>query len=184
MSGFMETIVNLVLSTYKWLICWEILYDFQGGVILRLGKFHRLAKKGWNWRLPLGIEEVWTTNVVPTSVDLPPQAVVTTDGCTVLVEVVILWGVTNVRKYILEVESASTVLTEAGAASVYDIVSKHTWKELQEAAINTELTDEIRYRGKKWGVKVISVQITSLSKLSLRDGCFRIANPVSLVGAG
>ena len=183
MSGFMETIVNLVLSTYKWLICWEIMYDFQGGVITRLGKFHRLTHKGWNWRLPLGIEEVWATNVVPTTADLPPQAVVTTDGQTVLVEVVILWGVTDCRKYILEVESAATVLVEAGAASVYDIVSSHTWKELQEDGIDSELTKEIKNRSKKWGVRVFSVQMISMSKLSLRDGCLRIANPVSLVPA-
>ncbi len=183
MTGFMETIINLVFSLYHWFICWTILLDYQGGVILRLGRFHRLATPGWNWRLPFGLEQVLLTNVVPTTADLQPQAIITTVGVTVLVETVILWGVTSPRKYLLEVESAVAVLCEAGQACIYDIVSQHSWKGLQDSNIDDQLTQEIRARSKKWGVRIFSVQITSLSRLSLRDGCLRIANPSVMIAA-
>lgn len=182
--GFLQTLISLVLSVYDWFICWEILLDFQGGVVLRLGKFHRMALPGWNWRLPFGIEAVMLTNVVPTTADLPPQAIVTQDGHTVLVESVILWGVKSPKKFLLEVESGVTVLTEAGMAVIYDVVAEHTWMELQTTDIDHEMTAAVRKRAWKWGVEVYSVQINSMSRLGLRDGCLRIANPGQLMAAG
>ncbi len=69
MVGFLQTLINWALNVYDWFIFWEILLDFQRGVVLRLGRFHRMAEPGWNWRLPFGLEEILLTNVVPTTAD-------------------------------------------------------------------------------------------------------------------
>ena len=180
MIGFLQTLIQLILTIYDWFIFWEILLDFQRGVILRLGKYHRMAEPGWNWRLPFGLEVAMVTNVVPTTADLPPQAIVTTDGVQVLLEVVILWGITNPKKFLLEVENAIAVLGEAAQGTIYEVAGDYTFAGLQEVGLNDDLTDSIRNRAKKWGVKVISVQVTSMSKLSLKDGCLRIAQPAAL----
>ncbi len=180
MIGFLETLINLVLRIYDWFIFWEILLDFQRGVILRFGRYNRMAEPGWNWRLPFGVEELLLTNVVPTTTDLPPQAIVTTDGVQVLLEVVILWGVTSPRKFLLEVENGVTVLSEAAQGTIFEVTSDYTWDNLQQVGLNDDLTNFIRNRAKKWGVKILSVQVTSMSRLGLRDGCLRIAHPGSL----
>ena len=179
-TGFLETLINVIFSIYEWFICWDILKDYEEGVVLRLGKYHRKALAGWNWRLPFGLEEVMKCNVVPTTADLPPQAVVTADGTTVIVEVVVLWGVSSPRKYLLEVEDGRTVLTEAGMTIVYDVLSCLSWEQLHTEDIDALLTDQIRARARKWGVRIKSAEITSMSKLGLKEGCFRIAQPATL----
>ena len=182
MIGFLQTLIQLVLTIYDWFIFWEILLDFQRGVILRLGKYHRMAEPGWNWRLPFGLEELLFTHIVPTTADLPPQAVVTTDGVQVLLEVVILWSVPYPKKFLLEVENAVSVLAEAAQGTIYEVAGDYDWEDLQKVGLNDDLTSSIRNRAKKWGVKVISVQVTSMSRLGLRYGCFRIAQPAALHG--
>ena len=107
----------------------------------------------------------------------------TTDGVQVLLEVVILWGVTNPKRYLLEVENAVSVLGEAAQGTIFEVSGDYTWADLQKVGLNEDLTVSIRQRAKKWGVKIFSVQVTSLSRLGLKDGCLRIANPAQLTGS-
>lgn len=177
MTGFLETLINWVLRVYQWFIFWEILLDFQRGVVLRLGRYHRPAEPGWNWRLPFGLEGVLACNVVPTTTDLPPQAIVTKDGETALVEVVIMWGISSPRRFLLEIEDAISVLSDAGAGTIHDVASGLTWEELNNPDVDVFLTQEVKERAKKWGMRVMSVQIISLSRLGMKHGSLRISHP-------
>ena len=183
MTGFLETLINLILRIYGWFIFWEILLEFQEGVMLRLGRWNRNIGPGWNWRLPFGLEQALAVNVVPTTADLPAQAIRTSDGTQLLVETVILWGISQPKQFILEVESAVTVLGEAGSATVHEVIAHSTYQEVIGGTLNQALTKEIRLRMRKWGIKIYSVQITSLSRLGLREGCFRIAEPGQLTSS-
>ena len=116
-------------------------------------------------------------NVVATTADLPPQAVITSDGEPVLVEVVILWEIFSPIRFLLQVEDAVSVLSEAGAGTVHDVVSGMTWKEVQAASADQTLKESIRHRATRWGVNVMNVQITSLSRLGLKHGSIRISQP-------
>jgi regulator of protease activity HflC (stomatin/prohibitin superfamily) len=174
--SFVQALVQLVLNVYEWLICWEILKPYERGVILRLGKFSRMAEPGWNWRYPLGIEGVLLCNVVPTTSDLPPQAIVTRDGEHILAEVVILWKITHPKRFLLEIEEAITVLSDAGAGAVHDLLSGLTWEEIA-GDVDDDLTAIVRTRAKAWGINVMRVQTISLSRLGFKYGSLRISNP-------
>lgn len=158
-----DRLIELVIQFIELFRFFQVVKTYQGGVILRLGKFKRNAKVGFNWLLPFYIDEVIHCNVVTETMLVGPQSLTTRDGKQVVVSTVITFKVEDPKIFLLEIEGANRVIEDSTFGEVSDWVTSRTWGQLVEADVANELSKKMRRRAKVFGVEIQRVQIVDLT---------------------
>ena len=181
MGEIVLALVELVIRFRDFFVFWTVLDEYERGVVLRLGRFQEdrgdggIVGPGIIWHRPFGIDVVLQTNVVYEVGDAELQ-MVTTDGVTVNIEVVAGYSISNVRKFLLEVEEAGDAVLDAIGGAVFEFGRTRSWNELNDPAFVTELQKGIARRGVRFGVRIETVYIHSLTRLGLRHGVIKTVN--------
>jgi membrane protease subunit HflK len=145
-------------------MCWVVVDQYAGGVILRWGKFHRMATPGFHWKWPFNVETVLLTNVVPETMNVGPQSLTTKDGISVVISVVVTFGVEEPQKFLLDIEGANQVIEDSTYGVVAQLVMTNTWDSLRAMDLANELSKAVRRQAKKYGVNVVQVQPSDFTK--------------------
>jgi regulator of protease activity HflC (stomatin/prohibitin superfamily) len=136
------------------------LYEYQRGVVFRLGKYAGMKGPGLRWIWPF-IDQLVKVDLRTIARDVPPQDIITKDNVTVQVNAVVFMRVMNPDKAILEVDnylyntsqlSQTTLRSVLGQAELDDLLTKRDELNDKLQAILDADTDP-------WGVKVTKVEI-------------------------
>jgi regulator of protease activity HflC (stomatin/prohibitin superfamily) len=166
--------------TLYWFLPWTVLDEYERGVLLRLGR--PVARKGSEvigpgliFHFPFNIDQLLFTNVVfeTGSAELQCQ---TRDDITINIEVVAGYSISNPRKFLIEVEEAGDAVLDAIGGGVFESVRKRTWEQIDDSDFVDILRSEIGQRGRRFGVKIETVYIHSLTRLGLRYGVLKTVN--------
>ena len=161
------TLVGILVSVAVALVMLSSVHvcmDWERAVVMRLGKFNRLAGPGLFFTIPLlefctlrvdqrmnvtpfGAEESLTSDLVPLDVDA-----------------VLFWVIWDPEKACTEVEdcyfavalSAQTALRDAiGRASLQNVV-------MRRHQLDQELRDAVEKKVSDWGISIVSVEVRDL----------------------
>lgn len=160
-----DRLVELIKSFGRAFIFWYVVDPYEAGIILRLGKFHRMSKEGFNWTWPLYLERVLTANVATHTLTVGPQSLKTKDGKSLVITTVITCTVKDVKKFILEINGGVTALDDAAPGAVSDLIMANTLEDLEKMRLQTRLTNAIRELAEPWGIAVRRVQIVDFSPM-------------------
>ena len=72
---------------------WEVVHPYEGGLVLRLGVYHRDLKPGFNWLIPFGVDHTITEYTVKRTSRVHSMSTDTKDGTTIGFEAVIKWKI-------------------------------------------------------------------------------------------
>jgi len=122
----MEYFFRWLLDMIGLLKCAVIVNAYEKGVLLRFGKFRKVLEPGFHLMLPLGIDMALTHEVVLTTRTTSEQSLTTLDGCKVVLSSIVGYTLTDIRKILLEVENAETVLANFAYGLLAELVSKNT----------------------------------------------------------
>ena len=190
MISGLAKLVDLMVQLFKLATPWTVVNSYQRGVVLRLGggklrseKNHPYAREigpmdgfrgtGLHFMIPF-FEDVMRTNVVPAIASYPNQVFASSKGTTFLTLVHVLWRVENIVTFLLDVDDAADVLSDAAAGITRRLIAGMDDAELTGIALETKLTTAVRNRTKRFGVYVESVYISELAPTSLRGGIMRV----------
>jgi len=149
---------TLVLFALKVASQWEKV------VVLRLGRFQRLAGPGPFWILPI-------VDSAPTWIDhrvmvtpFAAQKTLTKDTVPVDVDAVLFWVVWDAEKAALEVEDYRAAVDWAAQTALRDIIGRMMLADILvgRSTIDKELQQIIDERTTPWGVTVQSVEIRDI----------------------
>ena len=139
----------------------NIVKQWEKGIVLRYGKFHRQIGPGLFWIVPL-IDKVaiWIDQRVMTTTFMAEQTL-TKDTVPVNVDAVLFWVVWDAKKAALEVKNYQTAISWASQTALRDIIGKTELSELLSGRENLdkELQKVIDSRTEPWGITVQSVEI-------------------------
>ena len=136
------------------------LYEYQRGVVFRLGKYAGMKGPGLRWIWPF-IDQLVKVDLRTIARDVPPQDIITKDNVTVQVNAVVFMRVMNPDKAILEVDnylyntsqlSQTTLRSVLGQAELDDLLTKRE-------ELNDKLQSILDADTDPWGVKVTKVEI-------------------------
>jgi regulator of protease activity HflC (stomatin/prohibitin superfamily) len=151
-------IAALVLASLQVAKAWE------KGIVLRLGRFERLAGPGIFAVIP-AIDSVaaWIDQRVQTSTFVAEQTL-TKDTVPVDVDAVLFWVVWDPKKAALEVASYRDAIGWAAQTALRDIIGTTYLADLlsNRQAIDTNLQQAIDGRTTPWGITVQSVEIRDI----------------------
>jgi regulator of protease activity HflC (stomatin/prohibitin superfamily) len=172
--NWIQSLIDFFVSTWQFFFPLTLLKPYEGGVILRWGLYQRDAAPGRNWTIPLGIEEIMTCNTTPNGVDGPYQSAVTKDGIPIVFRAFAIFRVHDVKRFLLEIENAESVLEDALGGTLLHLIHTHTWEEINDPEFYEKATKAARKRSWKWGVEVLSIQFKTLSPVGLKWGVIRV----------
>lgn len=166
MTG-LEKLVEFLFGWIKWLRFWVVVDIYERGCRYWLGIPDKVLQPGIHFIVPFGLHQVTKENVVPNT-KLVDVRTPTADGIEVVGELVVGWSITDVTKFLNEVEDAETVLLNLVAPTARKVLATRTWEQLYKTdpeALDQELTRMARARKPGlYGVKVEWVELSELSR--------------------
>ena len=142
----------------------HIAYEWERAVVLRFGRFHRLAGPGLYVTVPVVDSVTIVIDQRISSNSCSAEQVLTADLVPVELDAVVFWMVWDPKKACLAVEDyehsaslvAQTALRDAiGRASVSEVA-------IRRNQLDQELQEVIEERTSLWGITVLSVEIRDI----------------------
>ena len=156
-------IVWMIIGVYI-LFALKVASQWEKTIVLRLGKFYKLAGPGPFWIIPI-------IDTVPTWIDhrvmvspFAAQKTLTKDTVPVDVDAVLFWVVWDAEKAALEVENYRAAVDWAAQTALRDIIGRMMLADILvgRSVIDKELQQVIDERTTPWGVTVQSVEIRDI----------------------
>ncbi len=161
----LNRLVEFFISFLDLFRFWVVIDCYEQGVLLLRGIATRVLEPGIHLILPFRLHVVLTENVVLTTSDLPPQALVTKDGKSIAVSAIVTWKIKDIMKFMVKVEDARGVLADASRGTIRTVLCNETWQSLHQggSAIDEVLTKNTRAIAHKWGIDVQSVCLSDVA---------------------
>jgi regulator of protease activity HflC (stomatin/prohibitin superfamily) len=159
-----DKLIDLILDSINLFRFWEIVDEYEEAVILRFGKFHRVLGPGIHPVWPFAVERAMSDIVKPTTHNLKPQSLTTSDGVAVVVSGVITRTITDIQTALLECEGVETVITDSAYGVIAASVRNATWEEIATDEFCSSVKSDIHKRAKEYGVAIKRFQWGDLSK--------------------
>ncbi|MBV9719355.1 MAG: slipin family protein [Candidatus Eremiobacteraeota bacterium] len=142
----------------------QMAYPWESAVVLRAGKFRRLAGPGLFFLLPV-VDSValWIDQRVQTST-FTAEETLTKDTVPVDVDAVLFWVVWDAKKAALEVTSYQQAIQWAAQTALRDIIGTTSLADLLSSRqmVDEALQKAIDARSTPWGITVNSVEIRDI----------------------
>jgi len=158
-----ERLVDLLEKIFVFLLPFTVVHPYQRCVKIRLGTFKKVLEPGFHWILPFNIDEVPGLNVMLKTHRIPGLATTTKDGKQVGFDAVVSYRISDVQKALLEIDDVHDAIIDACAGVVGTALADNTWDELIHGTAVDGLTKSCRARGWRYGVEILSVQLTGLA---------------------
>ncbi len=141
----------------------RILWEYERGVIFRLGRFIKVKGPGLVLLIPI-VDRMVKVSLRTVVMDVPPQDVITLDNVSVQVNAVVYFRVVDPEKAIIKVEDFLFATSQLSQTTLRSIVGQVELDELlaQREKINKELQRMIDSHSDPWGIKVTLVEIKQI----------------------
>ncbi len=151
-----------------YIMFWWVIDQYNRGIVLRNGKFHKILEPGFHLKVPF-IDKVLEHTVVMTTMHLPPQSLKTKDNKSIVTKVIVKYHIADIKLFLLTVWDATDVISDVTQGIVRDVVVNSTLEHLNGGTINGTITRRTKTQVITFGVEVEKVTITNLDEIkSLR----------------
>ncbi len=136
------------------------IFEYQRGVVFRLGKYSGMKKPGLKWIIPF-VDQMVKVDLRTIARDVPPQDIITKDNVTVQVNAVIFMRVMNPDKAILEVDNYLYNTSQLAQTTLRSVLGQVELDDLltNREHLNSEIQSSLDADTDPWGVKVAKVEI-------------------------
>lgn len=168
----LEKLIDLVIQGYRTIQFLCTVREYEGGVVLRFGRFNRIAKPGLIWIWPFA-EEVLLVSTVKQALNVGPQSLTTRDGKSIAISVVVTFSVIDCQAFLLQVEGAQHAIEDCTYGAVAGVIRSFDWLDIRMSDIDQLISSEIRAQAEMYGVEASAkVSDLALSKT------FRMIQPI------
>lgn len=142
-------------------------YTFTGWLKVRKGETiqPKQLEPGFHWVFPL-IQDIQILSVVPEVINLPTQTVTCQDDSNISFSANIEYRVVDAVKMFCEVQDFDQSLINIAMNKLSTYIRAQTYAEIYDCQddIEAQIATDLTQKTMEWGVEVISVGITDLTK--------------------
>ncbi len=138
----------------------KVLYEYERGVIFRLGRLSGTKGPGFKWIIP-GIDKLVKISLRIITMDVPPQDVITKDNVSVKVNAVVYFKVVEPKKAVVEVENYLYATSQLAQTTLRSVLGQVELDDLlaERDKLNIKLQDVLDKQTDAWGIKVTLVEV-------------------------
>ncbi len=139
----------------------QIANQWERAIVLRLGRFDRLAGPGLFFMIPIIETIAYRLDLRVIASAFRAEKTLTRDTVPVDVDAVLFWRVVDPKKAALDVADYSAAINWAAQTALRDVIGKTVLADMLEGRekLGTELQRIIDARTEPWGVSVGSVEV-------------------------
>ena len=140
------------------------LYEYQRGVVFRLGRLTSAKGPGLVFLVPFGIESMRRMDLRIVALDIPPQDTITKDNVSVTVNAVVYFRVTDPAKAVVEIEDYYFATSQLAQTTLRSVIGQSELDELlvERDQINRVVRDIIDQGTDAWGIEVTAVEVKDI----------------------
>lgn len=152
-------VVGALLASSMHITC-----EWERAVVLRFGRFCRLAGPGLYFTIPIVDSVTIVIDQRISAISYSAEQVLTADLVPVDLDAVVFWMVWDVKKACLAVENYERLAALVAQTALRDAIGQVEIAELslQRAYIDKELKKKIEEKTEQWGVTIIDVEIRDI----------------------
>ena len=142
----------------------RILWEYERGVVFRLGKLTRAKGPGLVFLVPYGIERMKKMDLRIIALDIAPQDTITKDNVSCTVNAVVYFRVVDPAKAVVEVEDYFFATSQIAQTTLRSVVGQSELDELlaERERINEIVRRIIDLETDPWGIEVTSVEVKDI----------------------
>ena len=142
----------------------RILYEYQRGVIFRLGRLTSAKGPGLVFLVPFGIERMRKMDLRIVALDIPPQDTITRDNVSVTVNAVVYFRVTDPSKAVVEIEDYYFATSQLAQTTLRSVIGQSELDEIlvERDQVNRVVRDIIDQGTDAWGIEVTAVEVKDI----------------------
>lgn len=142
----------------------RVLYEYQRGVIFRLGKLVRAKGPGLVFLVPFGVDRMRKMDLRIIALDIAPQDTITKDNVSVTVNAVVYFRVADPSKAVVEIEDYYFATSQLAQTTLRSVIGQSELDELlaERDRINNIVRDIIDEGTDPWGIEVTGVEIKDI----------------------
>lgn len=142
----------------------RILFEYQRGVIFRLGKLVAARGPGLIFLMPFGIERMRKMDLRIIALDIPPQDTITKDNVSVTVNAVVYFRVADPTKAVVEIEDYYFATSQLAQTTLRSVIGQSELDELlaERERINDIVRKIIDQGTDPWGIEVTGVEVKDI----------------------
>ncbi|GBE93887.1 SPFH domain-containing protein [Nostoc cycadae] len=162
----MEPIIAIVLALVGYALgSAKIINEGNEALVERLGQRHRTLRPGLNFIVPFVDQIVMEDTTREQILDIKPQKVITKDNVYLEVDGVVTWQISSMEDSFYKVEDMQVALSNLVTVELRTHIADRTLSETTSARnqMNQSLLQIVNETSKKWGVKIIRVDIQSIT---------------------
>ncbi len=159
----MERLAELFQALKDFLAFWVVIHEYEIGLLFRFGKVVREMPVGFHWLIPFA-DVVLVENIVYKTEEMDYQSLTTKDDVSVVLASVLSYRIKNIKKFLVDVEDADSVVVDITYGLVNEYVRRNTWDQVRELKFQQEIYEEIRSKAFKWGIEVVGFSFSNMVK--------------------
>ncbi len=142
----------------------RVLWEYERGVIFRLGKLTRAKGPGLIFLVPFGVERMRKMDLRIVALDIPPQDTITKDNVSLSVNAVVYFRVADPAKAVVEIEDYYFATSQLAQTTLRSVIGQSELDELlaEREQINEIVRKIIDEGTDPWGVEVTGVEIKDI----------------------
>ena len=142
----------------------RILYEYERGVVFRLGKLTRAKGPGMIFLVPFGVERMQKMDLRIVALDIAPQDTITKDNVSVRVNAVVYFRVADPTKAVIEIEDYYFATSQLAQTTLRSVIGQSELDELlaERERINEVVREIIDEGTDDWGIEVTGVEIKDI----------------------
>jgi len=163
-----ERVLDFIAASWNIVRPLLVVSDYEGGVVLRFGRYNREITPGLNWKIPLADNAIITSTVI-TTMALRPQTLTTKDDLTIVLSAIVKYHISDVRAYLLDIWDSADVLNDLTLGAIREIIASVNYEDLRGSLIEEEVLKTVKDEASRYGVDIHKVTFSDLGKVrSLR----------------
>jgi regulator of protease activity HflC (stomatin/prohibitin superfamily) len=142
----------------------RVLFEYERGVVFRLGKLTRARGPGLIFLVPFGIDRLRKMDLRIVALDIAPQDTITKDNVSVRVNAVVYFRVADPTKAVIEIEDYYFATSQLAQTTLRSVIGQSELDELlaERERINEVVREIIDAGTDPWGIEVTGVEIKDI----------------------
>lgn len=154
-----DRLIDVLLEFIGLFQCWVYVDEFEKGVVLRAGEFHRTIDPGMRWIIPIAIEKVLVENSMPDPMYLDLQSLETADGYTCNIQIGIIWRITDIELFTIRNENTEDMVGMLCSGIVSRSVTASKWTDIRDPGYAGTLKAGMNRKVRKRGAEIDEIVV-------------------------
>ena len=138
----LEPVFDFLAGLRDELTPWVIIDAFEGGVLLRLGKYKKTLGPGFHWRLPF-VDDAVTQITNWIQLNIPCQTLTTQDGKAVNISYTVDYRIVDAKPAILELCDVREKIGQTVVRLVAQAVFENVWEDCLILDLSGSIRDDL-----------------------------------------